>query len=375
MTLDAAYRYAAYSHAGIARAWKLGGLYVLVKDLSFRGTYSRAVRAPNITEAFLPATAAFFDYTDPCDDAEILDDPDRAANCAALGVPPGFDAQDNIGVPISASGNAELDPETARDLGTGPCHPAEMGGESVGHVRLLQHRDRSRDLLLHRSGRRSWTIASTHRAGLILHFAHCRRGIQRHPMRRSIESTFVNASALATKGLDIQVAYTFEMEDVLGEVDPFFAELGGRIALTVIANYVEELRFFAFQSVPDRREYRRRRSRRSGMVADHERDVRQWAGPFHLAQQVRGRGVAFCTRRWERGEDIFLPPVIEAVWYHDFIATYRLENLTGYESEVYLGVNNAFNEELPLGLTGNGTSSRVSTCPGRTVFLGVRAKL
>ena len=113
LTLDAAIRYADYSTVGGATAWKTGLVYAPVNDIKFRGTYSEAVRAPNITEAFLPTTSGFFSVEDPCDAADIGRDPDRAANCAALGVPTGFVANDNQGIVGTSSGNSELDPEKA----------------------------------------------------------------------------------------------------------------------------------------------------------------------------------------------------------------------------------------------------------------------
>jgi outer membrane receptor protein involved in Fe transport len=370
LTVDAADRYAGYSHAGAARAWKVGGLYAPVRDLSFRGTYSRAVRAPNITEAFLPPTSAFFDYNDPCDDAAINDDPDRAANCAALGIPPGFDAQDNIGVPISASGNAELDPETAETWALGlVIQPRWVENLSVTFDYYSIEIEDAISFIDPQAILDNCVDAS---GGLDPAFCALQT---RDPATFDvtiIESTFVNASALATKGLDIQVAYTFEMEDVLGEVDPFFAELGGRIALTVIANYVEELRFFAFQSDPTDENIE------EGEAGDPEWSLITNAtydnGPVRFTWRSRYEDEVSRSAQGAGSAEDISPSVIEAVWYHDFIATYRLENLTGYESEVYLGVNNAFNEELPLGLTGNGTSSAYDLL-GRTVFLGVRAKL
>jgi iron complex outermembrane recepter protein len=370
LSFDAAYRYAEYSHAGIARAWKLGAFYAPVKDLSFRGTFARAVRAPNITEAFLPATSAFFDYNDPCDDAAIGDDPDRAANCAALGMPPGFDAQDNIGVPISASGNANLSPETAESwtLGT-VIQPRWIKNFSVTvDYYNIQIEDAIAfidpqailDNCVDASGAPDPAFCNLQ---------------TRDPVTFNvnfIESTFVNASALNTKGWDIQVNYAFDVSDVLGEVDPFFAELDGRLSLSVIANHVESLRFFAFQSDPT-----------DENIEEGEAGDPEWSfitnaiydqGPVRLVWRSRYEDE---VSRFAQGagspEDIF-PSYIEAVWYHDFVLTYRLAEFTGQDSEIYMGINNAFDEELPLGLTGNGTSSAYDLL-GRTVFVGVRVKM
>jgi len=53
LTLDAAYRTADYTHSGSADAWKVGAIWAPFGQLSLRATYSEAVRAPNIEEAFL----------------------------------------------------------------------------------------------------------------------------------------------------------------------------------------------------------------------------------------------------------------------------------------------------------------------------------
>ena len=67
LTIDAAYRYADYSHAGSTDAWKVGLMWAPLDELRLRGTYGQAVRAPNITEAFDPQSPGFARVSDPCD--------------------------------------------------------------------------------------------------------------------------------------------------------------------------------------------------------------------------------------------------------------------------------------------------------------------
>lgn len=178
----------------------------------------------------------------------INDDPDRPANCAALGVPPGFDAQDNIGVPMSASGNPNLTPETAETWTLGVIiQPRWIKNMSltVDYYRIeiddaisFINPQAILDNCVDATGAPDPAFCNLHMRDPVTHDV------------TFIERTFVNASALDTKGVDIQFSYAFDVDDVLGDVDPFFAELGGRIATTVVANYVESLRFFAFQSDP-----------------------------------------------------------------------------------------------------------------------------
>jgi outer membrane receptor protein involved in Fe transport len=370
LTFDAAYRYADYTHAGIARAWKLGGFYAPVKDLSFRGTYSRAVRAPNITEAFLPPTSAFFDYSDPCDDSSINDDPDRAANCAALGMPPGFDAQDNISVPGSASGNPDLFSETAETWTLGLIiQPRWVKNMSLTVDYYDIQIDDAISFIDVQAILNNCVDASGGPDPVFCSL------VTRDPVSFNVtflESTFINTSKLLTKGVDIQFNYAFDVEDVLGDVDPFFAEMSGRIAVSVIANYVEALRLFPFQSDPNDENIE------EGEIGDPEwsfiTNTTYDRGPFRLTWRSRYEDEVSRFSQGSGSEEDIFPSYVEAVWYHDFVVTYQLEEFTGHESEIYVGVNNAFDEELPLGLTGNGTSSAYDLL-GRTVFLGARVKM
>ena len=127
LELNAAARYANYSTVGSTFTWNVNGLYAPVEDILFRGTYSSAVRAPNINELFNPAQGAFFRPVDPCDASELANAPDpaqRQANCVALFNSIGFDPTFGTGTysyvdPLTArfsgsiSGNPNLSEETA----------------------------------------------------------------------------------------------------------------------------------------------------------------------------------------------------------------------------------------------------------------------
>ena len=61
-----------------------------VRDLKFRGGYSRAVRAPNISELFTPVTTGLTSLaTDPCTGAAPTTDANLRAVCLAQGAPAG----------------------------------------------------------------------------------------------------------------------------------------------------------------------------------------------------------------------------------------------------------------------------------------------
>ena len=93
LAIDGAVRFADYSTIGDATSWKTGLNWQIADSIRFRGTYSVAVRAPNVGELFQTPTAAFFRPDDPCDSNIIPSAQNpavRQANCIADGIPQGF---------------------------------------------------------------------------------------------------------------------------------------------------------------------------------------------------------------------------------------------------------------------------------------------
>jgi outer membrane receptor protein involved in Fe transport len=66
LSFDLAYRYSDYSTAGATDTYAITGEYSPIKDLMFRGSFQRAVRAPNVLELFSPQDVTLANYVDPC---------------------------------------------------------------------------------------------------------------------------------------------------------------------------------------------------------------------------------------------------------------------------------------------------------------------
>src|SRR6185437_9830061 len=66
LTANAGYRYSSYSTAGAVHSYKYGLEWQPVDDIRFRGSFQRAVRAPNVLELFTPQGLGLFPATDPC---------------------------------------------------------------------------------------------------------------------------------------------------------------------------------------------------------------------------------------------------------------------------------------------------------------------
>lgn len=89
LTVEGAARFSDYNTAskGIW-AYNAGIVYSPVRDVRFRAAYGRAVRAPNIGDLYSTASETFLNgLADPCNQTVINDNPNRARNCAAAGVP------------------------------------------------------------------------------------------------------------------------------------------------------------------------------------------------------------------------------------------------------------------------------------------------
>ena len=124
LSFGAAVRASDYSTVGMTTSWKVDAVYAPTRAISFRGTYSQAVRAPNIAELFAPPSSAFNFIVDPCDTAELNNgSATREANCAALLTALGVDPttfspsstpQSSVYTEGLAGGNRDLSEETAK---------------------------------------------------------------------------------------------------------------------------------------------------------------------------------------------------------------------------------------------------------------------
>lgn len=124
LSVGAAGRYSDYSTVGSTRAYQFNGIYAPIREISFRGSYGRSVRAPNIGEIFRPQTGSSNFFSDPCYlGNRTLGTQFRTANCQTLitgagGNPTTFTAQNNpnatIFIPGTQQGNPDLRAEVAR---------------------------------------------------------------------------------------------------------------------------------------------------------------------------------------------------------------------------------------------------------------------
>ncbi len=89
LELEGAIRRVNNSQAGDSTTWTAGLRWSPIEDVQLRGNKTRSIRAPAVTELFLPSSTSFEFSNDPCDKNFINQGSDpatRAKNCAAAGI-------------------------------------------------------------------------------------------------------------------------------------------------------------------------------------------------------------------------------------------------------------------------------------------------
>ncbi|GAL99893.1 putative TonB-dependent receptor [Sphingomonas parapaucimobilis NBRC 15100] len=89
LTLTGAARVSHYNvgNAGTPWTYNLNAIWSPIRDITIRGGYARSVRAPSLGELFTANNQTFAQPSDPCSQNNINNNPNRARNCAAAGVP------------------------------------------------------------------------------------------------------------------------------------------------------------------------------------------------------------------------------------------------------------------------------------------------
>jgi iron complex outermembrane recepter protein len=371
LTIDAADRNAQYTTVGNVNAWKVSGVYGPIPGLKFRGDYSIAVRAPNITEAFLPPSGTFFTVADPCSVENINGNPNRQKNCAALLAGLGLvagqfdDVAVNLSPPGIVTGNEKLTPEQSTSYTLGiVLQPtfAKNFSLTVDYYNI----DIKNAILLP-SGQE---IVNNCVDGPSLDPAFCNL-VGRAPTNNFtnaegqvdqkgdidfITDTYLNASRLFTDGVEVQATYAFWADPLhfkLSQTD----DLPGKVTLNLDFNYLMHLHDFPFQTAPnqyiveegelvDGTPYQRARA-----------DITYAQGRFSVTWTLRyvGTQADFNT---SPGQSVYAsnaisPPYIRAQVYDDVVVHYKLPTWRG-TTDLYAGVDDLFNTPPPPNVvTGN----------------------
>lgn len=120
LEINGGYRISDYETAGITHTYKYGGSWAPTSDIRFRGSFQRAVRAPNVVELFGTSFLGLWGGQDPCAATTSSPPAFTATQCANLGLTAvqiaNFAASPNFSCPSAQcaarfSGNPNLKPE------------------------------------------------------------------------------------------------------------------------------------------------------------------------------------------------------------------------------------------------------------------------
>ncbi|MFD1035145.1 TonB-dependent receptor plug domain-containing protein [Sphingomonas hankookensis] len=366
LSFGAAIRFSDYSTIGNTTTWKVNGTYAPVRDITFNGTYSKAVRAPNIGELFAGQSQTFAFITDPCDRAELQNGTaTRAANCrtllSGLGVADPANYVDARTTNISgfSGGNSDLREEEATTWTAGAVlQPRFIPGLSLradwydinlrGAINTVAANEVARlcvdqatlDNVFCRSITRTNVTSNTAAVGNITSFVVAPQNVAR----------------FSTAGLDVNMNYAFDAGSV------------GRFNLRLIGNYLDKLEFIGTPGAPvtNNRQEASFRAPKYSANADLT-----WS----LENVTVNYGVNFMdkTLRYsnltnESNPDVVAPEYkyIKAMWQHDIYVSVDATD----RFQFYTGINNVLGQKADIADT-----TYIQQIIGRYFFAGARVKM
>jgi outer membrane receptor protein involved in Fe transport len=373
LSFDVAYRGAHYSTVGGVGAYKISGVYGPASWVKFRGTYSRAIRAPNITEAFQPVGPTFFSgIKDPCSVENINSNVNYAKNCAAAGLPAGFVAMTNASISGTNSGNSALQPETSLSYTGGVVLQPPMAPGLA--ITLDYYSIKIKNAIAQVQAQD--VVNNCYGSSAGLDPTYC--GLFTRDATLSnidfIHTTFVNASKLYTNGLELQVSYATDVAPLTRRWR-YTRALDGRLSFNLTADYVMHLRNYPFQFDPSQVNVLEGTATTAfgnnpQVKGIASLDYRQ--GPVEVDWTTRYVGKQALFSRDPSaadGSESLNVPFTDARFYHDLTVSYRLGGAMA-GTELFAGANNIFDVQPPAIIIGSGRDMAFDL--GRFLFVGAR---
>ena len=360
LTVEGAVRLSDYDSIGRTTAWKFGSSWAPVPSLRVRATRSKSVRAPNLYELYSPRQISLFNIFDPCEISQIDSQPNRVANCRALGVPEGWEGPAGPGqlaiFSTVGGGNPNLDPETSDAWTAGlVITPPAMEGLSIAVDYWKIEIDAAVQPL------DVTTIVQKCVDSASIENVFCPR-VTRGPDSRItlVDSSIINVGRLSTDGVDIQAAYSFAADQVgLG--------LPGRFAVVLNTSYLRSLEELIDASDGS-----------SLLLREGQYNTPTWRGTLSLGYAGPALRVNLNTRVIGKARidvnaslETYDRPSVPARIYNDLAVGYDV----GGRYDLRLSVNNVLDVEPPMNpYTYLGSNSSLYDSIGRYFVLGATAR-
>ena len=374
LSADVAFRRSSYSTGFDTNTYKLGLAYAPVSSIKARASYQRAARGANVIELFTGQGLGLYDRdNDPCGGAIVNGRAQGGTGatleqCRRTGL-----ADSRFGANLDSpagqynqltGGNPNLDPETSDTYTLGLVFtPTFLDGFSLS----LDYFDievedyistvspiTALDQCLETGQALFCDLVQRDSLGTLWATSDAR-----------IIATNVNTGSLATKGVDINVNYAFDLA-------AFGLEKYGSVTANLVGTYLQELEIIELPGVTDPYDCVGTYGAQCGTPTPewrHKARV-QWDTPWNL-------GLAATWRHFGSvkffGTTVPVNSEFDAQNYLDLAATYQLNDSANFR----IGANNVLDKEPPLSSLvgagfGNGnTYPQVYDALGRYVFMGV----
>ncbi|MDP5280732.1 TonB-dependent receptor [Sphingomonas sp. DG1-23] len=361
LEVGGAVRYSDYSTIGSTTSWKVDGAFAPIRDVTFTGTYSKAVRAPNIGELFAGNSQTFEFITDPCNANELQNGTQyRAANCqallASLGVadPATFTDPRSTNLPGFQGGNRNLSEEEATTWTAGAIiQPSFVPGLSL--------RADWYDIKLKNAIN---TVTPEQLAQLCVDQPDLNNGFCSGIVRNngganpglitSFTVTPQNVAQFSTAGLDVNFNYRLRTAKL------------GTFNLSVVGNYLDRLEFVGTPGA----DVTNSRGEAFAPKYTVNADLTWQTGGLTLNYGILwfSKTLRFTNQEVAGNPDIVAPEYmyLKERWQHDIYASYDVSD----RFQIYGGVRNLWGQRPDIG-----TNTYPVDSIGRFGFVGARVKL
>ena len=377
LTLHGSARVARYTGAArtTGTVWSYGGegVWKPIRDITFRGSYSRSIRSPNLGELLSAQSQNFATVNDPCSARNLATgSATRAANCTAAGAPAGYDFVYISSLEIRSGGNPNLTAEKSDSITLGGLiQPRFIPGLSIS---ADYYNIKVQNAISSVSAQNILNLCydsptlNNPFCGL---FKRAGAGggptgeIQFQVLEGSLLQSSANFAQLKARGIDTQIDYVRDFG-------------WGKLSLNGVWTHVFQRDNFTNPANPN--------------FADRLNDeLNDPTDQFNINANLKVGKVSFGYRlRWIDGmylntyedynplngqapqnEDYASLRKYPSVWYHDIRASVDVNN----QFNIYAGVDNVTDRKPPFGLTGVGGGSGIYDNRGRYFFVGVDVKM
>jgi outer membrane receptor protein involved in Fe transport len=374
LSVTAAARVSDYnSSAGTVYTYNFGGSYSPIRDITFRANYARAVRAPNLSELYSPQGQNFATVNDPCSANFIGTGTQfRAANCAAAGVPAGYNYLYQSSIEILSGGNPNLNVEKSDSYTYGVLlTPTALPGLSLS---VDYYNIKVNNVITAPSAQQilnSCYDAPSLSQGFCSLFQRVGAG-QTGPngeeayrvIEGSLQQTLLNYAKLQTRGIDVNLAYSHNI---------------GGVRLSSTLAYTHQLQNDAFID-PSQPGFADTILGEAPSPKDRVTwNINSDFGPVNFNYQFRylskqSFGAIEDLKEFQgrpaQNADVYDIPYYPDVLYMDARLGFDIEG----GSQFYVGIDNLTNRVPPLGATGTALGSGIFEPIGRRFYAGFTAR-